>query len=292
MEDSFSPSFFRQLQQLKIRTRRSYLGSRQGGHQSLRRGHGLEFADFRPYTVGDDYRHIDWGVYGRTERLFIRQFREEQDLHVSVIVDTSASMGFPKGEFNKLTLAKELATSLGYIALTDGDTVTVSLLGQKNTPRFVGPRALSRIRKTINEVQCCESFSFRDEIRAAVSQLRIPGKCFVISDFLFEIEEIVSSLNVLRAKNFEIVVLQILSPEELNFETTTDELVVDAETGETVELSLGRAAKQEYARLLSSHVKFLEEFCFKNGITHVLIPSNQSVRDVIFSRLPSLGVLK
>jgi len=98
MIEPFSPSFYRRLQQLKIRTRRSFLGSRQGSHLSPRKGQGLEFSEFRPYTPGDDYRYIDWGVYGRTDRVFIRQYREEQDLNVMVMLDASASMAYPEDE--------------------------------------------------------------------------------------------------------------------------------------------------------------------------------------------------
>ena len=104
----FTPGFFRRLQQLKIKTRRSYLGSRQGSHISKRRGHGLEFSDYRSYVPGDDFRHIDWGVYGRTDRLYVKEFREEQELQVLFLIDTSQSMGFPEAE-GKFEFAKDLA---------------------------------------------------------------------------------------------------------------------------------------------------------------------------------------
>ena len=108
MLKTFSPSFFKRLQQLKIHTRRTFLGSRQGGHLSLRRGHGLEFADYRLYTSGDDFRHIDWGIYGRTDRLYVKQFREEQDLNVFFLIDASQSMDFPQNE-NKFKMCLNLS---------------------------------------------------------------------------------------------------------------------------------------------------------------------------------------
>ena len=95
LNEPFTPSFFRRLQQLKIRTRRALLGSRQGTHLSQRRGQGLEFADYRPYTAGDDYRHIDGGIYGRTHRLYVRELRAEHDLNVLVCLDASLSMAYP-----------------------------------------------------------------------------------------------------------------------------------------------------------------------------------------------------
>ena len=176
LADPFTPSFFRRLQQLKIRTRRSFLGSRQGSHLSKRKGQGLEFSDYRPYAPGDDYRHIDWGVYGRTDRVYVREFREEQDLNVLVVLDTSASMGYPQGE-RKFESARDLALSLGYVALTDGDSVIFSMLGQQNTPRYSGPKALSRAAKALYDVSPQGSFSLTSELRAAIARHRIPGKC-------------------------------------------------------------------------------------------------------------------
>ena len=133
----FTDDFFRRLQSLKIHTRRAFLGSRQGAHSSIRKGHGLEFSDFRPYAKGDDFRHIDWAVYGRTDRLYVRQFREEQDLNVVIAIDTSASMGHPEGE-KKFEMAKNLALALSYIALTDGDTISMVLLGQNTLAKYSG----------------------------------------------------------------------------------------------------------------------------------------------------------
>ena len=291
MEAPFTPSFFRRLQQLKIRTRRAFLGSRQGQHRSLRRGHGLEFSEYRAYAPGDDFRHIDWSVYGRTDRLYVRQFREEQNLNVMIMMDTSASMFYPD-ENQKFELAKNLALSLGYVALTDSDSVVFSLLGQKNTPKYNGARALPRAIKELNAVTPTENFDYVKETIAAVASLRIPGKCFVLSDFLFEEESQFAMLDVLRSRNFEIAVLQILSPEELQLDVEMGETVVDSETGEEILLSLGNESKREYARLLASHVEALEHYCNKAGIAYALVPSNQAVDEVMLSRLPELGLLK
>ena len=85
--ETFTPAFLRQLELLRLRARRSYLGTRQGGHLSLKRGHGIEFSDYRKYELGDDPRHIDWSAYARSERLYIKRFREEQDLSVLLLLD-------------------------------------------------------------------------------------------------------------------------------------------------------------------------------------------------------------
>lgn len=291
MSDIFSPSFFRRLQQLKIRTRRTFLGSRQGIHLSQRRGHGLEFSDFRAYAAGDDFRHIDWGVYGRTDRLYVRQFREEQDLNVIVILDTSESMAHPRGE-RKFDLARELALALGYVALTDGDTVTFSLLGQKNTQKFVGARFLHRASAELSAVSPHGTFSIVNEVRAAVARQKIPGRCFLISDFLMDIEEQFAAIDVLQARNFETSVIQILAPGELRLTASAGEVLVDSESEAILELAVDSASSREYAMCLAEHVQALEQYCYRAGVPHLLVPSDETVADVVLTRLPQMGILK
>lgn len=291
MFEPFTPSFFRRLQQLKIRTRRSYLGSRQGSHLSKRRGHGLEFAEFRPYTPGDDFRHIDWSVYGRTDRLYVKEFREEQDLNVSIMIDASASMAFPEAQ-SKYVLACQLAVALGHVALTDGDTVTLSLLGSETSPRYIGPRALAKARTFLSSHHPAGAINFPAEVRRALSRLRIPGKCFLISDFLLPLPEQFAAFDYLRAKNFDISLLQILSPQELALDTAlNDYVVVDAESGAEVELQLGERSKADYAALLADHVAQLEQYCRRADIVHLLLSSADDLAGVVLTRLPALGLL-
>lgn len=291
-EPLFAPQFFRKLQQLKIHTRKAYLGSRQGIHRSLRRGHGLEFADYRVYTPGDDFRHIDWGAYARTDRLYVRQFREEQDLNVIVILDASASMAYPEGS-GKFVTARDLALALGYVAMSDGDSVMFSILGRENTPRFRGARALSRAVKALASVEPEGSFNFVEEVRAALARQKIPGRCFLISDFMMPVEQTIAALDLLRGRNFDVSIIQVLAPEELRLDTAnTPPVVVDAETNETVELALSRASVQEYAALLAAHIAALERYCAKSGISHVLVSSAEPVQDIVLTKFPAVGLLK
>lgn len=296
MIEPFTPAFFRQLQQLKIHTRRAFLGSRQGGHLSLRRGHGLEFADFRQYAPGDDFRHIDWGVYGRTDRLYVRQFREEQDLNVMLLIDTSRSMAFPEQE-GKFELARDVALALGYVGLADGDTVTFALLGQTITPRYSGPKAISRAWNAVRQVTPGGTFSLVNEVRAAAARLKIPGKCFFLSDFYYPLEEISEALDFLRSRNFDLSVLHVLGKSELSLEAEggaeqRGALFEDSETGELLELAIDRSSNFEYAKALASHIEGVEQYCRNAALAHVLISSRESVADVVLTRLPDLGLLK
>jgi len=287
----FTPGFFRRLQQLKIHTRRAYLGSRQGIHLSSRRGHGLEFSDFRSYTPGDDFRHIDWGAYGRTDRLYVKQFREEQDLNVSVLLDCSASMAYPQEE-KKFEMARDLALALGYIALTDGDRVRFSLLGQGVTPPYRGARAVTRAAKELHSVKPQGTFDFPNAVREGLASQKIPGKCFLISDFMFEDQQQIGALDYIRSRNFDISVIQVLAPSELSLDPNLGStFVMDAETSDVIELALNQASRKEYALQLAAHIHKLEKFCQRAKIAHVLVSSEESVMDVVLRRLPALGVL-
>src|SRR5947207_835334 len=124
----FTPQFLARLETLRIRARRQFLGSRPGGHLSPRRGTGLEFADYRHYTPGDDPRYIDWKLYSRTDRLYIKLFQEEEELYTYLFLDLSASMAYPVGN-DKYGAARDLALALAYVVLASEDAVKLHALG-------------------------------------------------------------------------------------------------------------------------------------------------------------------
>ena len=287
----FTPGFFRRLQQLKIRTRRVMLGSRQGSHVTNRRGQGLEFADYRQYTAGDDFRHIDWGVYGRSDRLYIREFRAEQDLNVIVLLDASSSMAHPHNS-GKFELARNLALSLGYIALCDGDSVVFGVLGKKVSPKFIGQKALPRAIAALKAVAPDDKLNIVEAVRRAIAQQRLPAKCFFISDFMFDIKDQTEALDLLRSRNFDISVVQILAPTEINLDLEQSGVFVDSETGDILEVTLDRGAQKEYAVKLAEHVEALEQYCRKAGISHILVSSEEDLPNVVLTRFPAAGVLK
>ena len=289
---SFSPSFFKRLQQLKIHTRRKFIGKREGSHLSKQRGHGIEFSDYRAYAPGDDFRHIDWGVYGRTDRLYIRQFREEQEINVLFFLDASASMSFPESQ-SKFNLAKQIAFSLGYAALTDGDNITFSSLGNRAWGKFSGGKSVSRAEKFLSMLEISEGvMELEEEIRAGIERQKLPAKCFFISDFLAPLEEIFNSLNILRAKNFEITAIQLLSPNELEIKDRDLRFVRDAETGELSEVYIDDNSMSEYKKLLSGHLEQIETYCFRAGINYILLSSQENVEDIVLNKFPAAGLLR
>lgn len=290
MSELFEQTLFKQLQQLQIKTRRSYLGLRQGTHLSPKRGHGLELADFRPYAPGDDFRHVDWGAYARSERLYLREFREETELNVLILIDASRSMAFPK-ENSKLELAKNLALALGYIALQAGDSLRFGALGAQYSPNFTSPRSFHKIVSFLNKQEVKEQVDFVAEIRKALSLAKTPGKCFVFSDFLFEHEAIFSGLDLIRARNFEVSVVQILSASETNLESGKSLKLIDSETNEELEFASSKELENEYAKILSRHLAELENYCTKGQIPFASILSDSPLKNVLFEIFLQKGFL-
>src|SRR5271154_7040184 len=120
LPEEFTPAFIARLEHLRIKTRRQYAGMGKGAHLSPKRGSSLEFSDYRHYSVGDDFRYIDWGLYGRTDKLYIKLFKEEEDLLTYIFLDASASMGFPAAD-RKFEKAVLIALAIAYVALASGD---------------------------------------------------------------------------------------------------------------------------------------------------------------------------
>lgn len=288
----FDAQFFRRLQLLKIHTRRSFLGSRQGTHVSLRRGHGLEFSDYRPYTYGDDFRYIDWGAFARTDRLYVRQFREEQDLNVICMLDTSGSMGQANAP-GKFSMAKNIALGLGYIALTDGDAVRFSFLGQKLSPAYRGARQFAKLVKECDSTVPQGVIDLGREIMATVSGVRLPGKCFLVSDLMMPLGEIAKALGLLVGRNFEVTVIQVLSPQELRFSFPPGAYQLrDVETDEIVDVTFNTSSGREYAEALSNHVATIERICHQAEVRHVLVSSGDDFANLMFKRFPEVGLLR
>jgi uncharacterized protein (DUF58 family) len=292
--DVFDSAFFRSLQQLKIQTRRTFLGSRQGAHLSVRRGHGLEFAGFRVYAPGDDFRHIDWGVYGRSDRLYVREFQEEQDLNVMFLIDNSRSMNSPTASTpRKLIFAKQLALAIGYAALTDGDTVSYHLLGSSRVNKYTGPRSLYRAAEALAAEPPIEEFDLQRSVLRAAAELNTPGKCFVLSDFLFDLSPAQKALDVLRARNFDVSLFQVLSPEDISLQGIPDSaLLTDSESNEKLDFSKDSSLGRQYASLISEHVKSLEDYCRESAISHTLVSTEEILSEVVLTRLPELGLLR
>ncbi len=292
LPESFTPELLRQLELLKIRSRRAFLGSRQGGHVSLKRGHGIEFSDYRRYELGDNPRHIDWGVYARSDKLFIKTFQEEQDLSVLVLLDTSASMFTPASDL-KWERARDVAISLGYIALMEQDSVSVAAPGIVQTPFYHGARAIHELSRDLSVIQGPPRIDYLKEAQKAVNRVRFPGVAVFISDFLMPLEDTGAILNLMRAKNLDITALQVLGPNDIHpLESQTSLVAVDSETGEEVDLALDKKQREEYAVLLEEHTKRLQQLFSSASIRYARLESSAPLAETLLRNIPATGLLR
>lgn len=291
LPESFTPYYLRQLELLRLKARRAFLGSRQGGHLSLKKGHGIEFSDYRKYELGDNPRHIDWGLYGRSERLYVKRFQEEQDIGVVILLDSTDSLRKPEGGIKWLR-ARELALSLAYVGFMQRDTVRLISPGSYYGPRLTSPSAIHRLAGELERLPECSPEEFFSGIRKAMSLIRIPGLAFLISDFLYPFEQIQTVFHELRSKNLDICAIQVLSRSELDPPFRGEDLVlIDSETGNELALQCSDRVLREYRYRLQQHNKQLEEFFLSIGVRFQRAEAEQPLDEFVQSHLAHSGML-
>jgi len=292
LPETFTPQFLRQLEMLTIHSRRAFLGTKQGGHVSLKRGHGIEFSDYRQYELGDNPRHIDWGVYARSDRLYIKRFQEEQDVSLLVVLDTSASMLVPAEE-RKWERARDTALALTYVALLEQDSALLVPFGAAMQPAYYGARAIHQAAAGLSRIQLGRNIDYVSEMRRAASRVRFPGLAVVISDFLIPFETIQAMFMPLQAKNLHITAIQVLSKSDLE-PNLSDELttVVDSESGEEIEIGAGPDAQLDYSHYLSEHNRRVEAYLKSRGIGFTSGKTTQSLSEFILHSVSGTGLLK
>lgn len=290
----FTPEFMRQLELLRLRARRAFLGTRQGGHQSLKRGHGIEFSDYRNYEPGDDPRHIDWSIFARNERLYVKIFQEEQDVNVLLIIDASSSMLVPRQD-KKWETARDIAIALAYIALLQQDRVTLSIPGVYHSPFYQGGGAVQRLGNDLQKlrIEGGSEQELRRGVQQAVARVRFPGIAVFLSDFLMPFSEIEAIFNILRSKNLDITAIQVLGANDLRpLEDNGRVIAVDSESGQEVQLNLDDEDRTEYRRLLREHNDKLQSFFSGARIAYSLALAEEGVPDFVIQKLAKSALLQ
>lgn len=290
----FSQDFLNRLETLRLRARRSFLGKRKGVHLSPRRGSSLEFADYRSYAPGDDPRTVDWSLYARTDRLYVRVFQEEEDLFAYLFVDASASMAYPDAD-QKYAAATALALALCYVALSSGDSVRLHCLQHERTeatPFYFGRRRMLEAREFFDRVMPSGPLDLRRSLAPHLSSLRRPGKGILISDLLMPFSEFQAGVNLLRAAKLDLLIVQTLGRGELTPELTAAERVVDSESGEEADVRFDERARSTYLQNLRRHRRELVSFCHGAGVQYAFYDTSKNLEDFVLTELPALGLLR
>lgn len=290
-EDLLTPDFLRKIEQLSLVAKRVFPGQMKGERRSTKRGSSVEFADYRNYTTGDDFRRVDWNVYARLEKLFLKLFVEEEDLHVYILLDTSNSMDF--GSPRKLLYAKRIAAALSYIALANLDRVGLAALSGTQamtlTPKR-GKQAAFGVFEWLKSVEPSGETSLADALRDFSLRTTQPGVVMVISDFFDK--DYQRGISALLSRNFEVMLLHVLDQEEVEPSTVGDLLLVDSETDERREVTITQTLLRRYKQRLAEFCGGIEGFCTRYGCNYARVTNQSPFEDLILGYLRQRGALK
>lgn len=289
--DLLSPSLLAQLERLELVSRKIFRGRFKGERRSKRRGQSIEFADFRNYAHGDDLRFVDWNIYARLDRLFLKIFLEEEELHFYALLDASASMDF--GEPTKLHFARQLAAALGFIGLARGNRVRIETLGQPAArPATVlrGRQSLWRMLELLDQVTPGEEVSLARGVKNFCLRSSGKGIVLLVSD-LMDKEGYEEALRYLAAQQMDVYVVQVLSREELDPDVKGDLRLVDCEDQDVAEITVSGPLLARYKQTLAAFVEGARDFCTRRGITHLVADSSTPVEDLVGNYLRRRGLV-
>ena len=322
-----SPQLLHQLEQFQLLAVRRARSAARGERRSRARGQSVEFADYRNYSPGDDFRRLDWNLFGRLDRLFLKLYEEERELPVRIFLDASESMNF--GEPRKFDFARQLAAAIGYVALCGFDRVSVLPFPDRSNPPArpgssamagagagvgagAGPGGgtslspaeaaargalrLARGRKSaLGFFRNLETLTaggpgrLNEALRRGALEARQPGVAIVLSDLL-DPEGYEAGLSTLVARGFQVNVIQILAPEELDPTTFGDLRLVDAETGAAEEVTFGRFRQKAYRQTVENYLQRLREYCTARGIRCFNTRSDANLNDLLLRQLRTAEV--
>jgi uncharacterized protein (DUF58 family) len=291
----FDESSLRKLEQLTLVADRVRVGVMKGERRSRKRGSSIEFADYRNYTQGDDLRRLDWNVFARLERPFIKLLEEEEDLGVHMLIDCSLSMDWPddEAELNKLNYAVRLAGALAHIGLAAGDQVTATLLRSTGNERWGPYRGRHNTLRLLQFLENGRASGITDlnvAMRNYALQSRRPGLLFVLSD-LFSPSGYREGLNALQARGYEVGLIHILSPDEMEPPVGGDVKLVDIETGADAEITLDTSTLAMYRERFQDWQAEISTYCQNRGVHYVPITTDYPWERFVMQTLRVKGLV-
>lgn len=280
-KDLFDEKFLKKLEYLHLVSRKVFSGAMRAERRTRKVGSGIEFADHRKYTWGDDFRYIDWNVYGRVDKLLLRLFEEEEDLHIYVLLDCSTSMLI--GEPLKLHYAMQVGAALAYVGLANLDRVAIIPFSDRLHGRLPPARGKNRIFKVfefLRNIEVRGKTNLGECLTQFVHQNKRRGLAVVISDF-YDPTGFEEGINTLRYNKFEPFVLQAYDLREANPHLHGDLTLVDCETGEAKEVTISKSLLERYKLEHEKYCAELSEFCTARAIpyfrTHTRVPFDDLV---------------
>ena len=286
------PSLLAKLDRMELVSRKIFRGRMKGERRSTRKGQSVEFADFRNYVPGDDLRFVDWNLYARLDKLFLKLFLEEEDLHFYTLIDVSESMNF--GAPSKLQYAKQLAAALGYIGLCRSDRIKIEPLDPVAAPAapvLRGRGQVWRMIEYLKQVEASSNAPLVESVKSFCSRNTGKGVLVLISD-LMDKSGYEDALKYLVARNLDIYVIHVLSQEEIDPDITGDLKLVDCEDGDFTEISVSQRLLDRYRGTLATFIEQARDFCSRRGIVYTMTSTERSVDRLVSRYLRQRGLVR
>ena len=292
MKPIFDPEFLRRLDRLEIVSRKVFAGRTRGERRSRRKGFSQEFADYRDYVHGDDLRFLDWNVYGRLDRLFLKLHHEEEDLPLHLLLDGSRSMD--AGDPDKFAYARQVVAAIGYVGLVNQNPVGIRVLrkgGEVSLPVCRGERSVWRMLDFLEGLKPEGETDLAGSLkRFAVSKPR-KGVAVLVSDFLDRGGH-EAPLKWLLGTRMEAYVLQVLSPQEVSPDLRGDFRLMDMEDADLVEVSLTKGLVKSYEKTLAAFRASLSATCGRYGMAYTFSPTSLPFDELVLLYLRRAGLVK
>lgn len=320
LEDLLPAQLIGQLDPLDLTSRKVFFGKLKGERRSKKRGQSVEFADHRPYVSGDDTRHIDWNIFGRLDKLFLKLFLEEEDLALHVVIDASASSDC--GEPNKFLFMQKAAMALGYVGLANLNRVAATamggyfrvLTGPPDVPdegerpdRGVasdisasirdlrGKRRVHELARWMCSIEPGGTFSFKAAAERIALSRRGKGVMLVFSDCFFK-EGYETGLKLLVGRGYDVFIVQVLSPQEVDPAGPQgllgDLRLKDVEDGDLAEVTISAPLLKRYKANLAAYCDQMREFCHRRDMTLLTVRSDTPIETLVLDYLRKRGVVR
>ncbi len=296
LDDLIDGRLMAKLDQLDVVSRKIFSGKLHGERRSKRRGQSVEFADFRPYAAGDDLRFVDWNIYGRLDRLFLKMFLEEEDLSLVIAIDASASMR--TGTPDSFDYCRKLAMALGYVGLSNQHRVSMLAFNDQGVQRISnlrGRRKSSELASWLLRLQPEGGSGFEAAMKTAALSRLGRGVMIVVSDFMLR-EGYEKGLNMVAGRGFDLFALQVLSPQQVDPTreggVQGDLKLVDSESLGETEVTVTPALLRSYKERLDGWCGGLRQWCARRAVTHLLVESSLPVETLMLDYLRRRGLVR
>ena len=276
------PTVLSRIGNLELVARTVVEGFITGLHHSPHFGMSVDFAEHRAYMPGDDIRRIDWRLFARTDRHYVKQFEADTNTDFTVLLDTSASMGFASRGLSKLDYARYLAACLVYFSSRQRDRVGLALFAGEKLSRIPpGAKHLELILHELDKAQPAGSGSLLAPLRKVSEHLRRRSMVAIISDFYEESEAVAEAVRQLRQRGNDVVVFHVLDPAELAFTYDDAMTIIDLETNEKLPV-VPETLKADYQAMMASHVSDIGKRMVQHGFDYVLLQTDKPLDHALF----------